>query len=358
MATIVHVGNFPFGLRPGFQHGVAVKLSNGMIRNGHLVLSFSDRDIARAKSFLGHRTFGRSGANGALEAFCRLHRPDVLLLGHADIIDSTTVHSIRAHLPRLKVAQWSVDTLSNPDNVRRLRAKIPHMDVTFVSTAGAPLQALGAAKYRVAFLPNPVDLSIERGMNHLAVQLDYDVLYACGNPARPPRLICGQEWNMDDFVRKLLSELPHVRPLLGGLLGRPHLTGAAYQSSLESAALGLNISCRPDHFLYSSDRIAQLVGNGVAVLIERATGYDKIFTDKEMVFFSSFDELVDQIDRLVKDPARRQAIAAAGRKRYIELFNERAVAAYLLDVIFERTAPDDIIKRSMLVGFPEVSITV
>ncbi len=338
--TIVHVGHFPFGLRPGFQHGVAVKLSNGLIRNGHLVLNFSDRDIARARAPFGSRKLGVTPANAALLEFCRHHRPDVLLLGHADVILPATIADIRAALPAIRIAQWNVDPLFEPDNVRRIAGKFAVVDATFVSTAGAPLDALCAGGRRVAFLPNPADVSIERGRADLAEHPGHDLFYACGHPSRPLRLICGQEWDMEAFIRAILARLPRLRPCLGGLLGRPHLTGAAYQAALEDCAIGLNVSRRPDHFLYSSDRIAQLAGNGLVVLMERATGYDTVFSDAEMAFFASFDELIGQIELLTADPAARRAMATAGRARYLALFNERAVAARLLDVLFDRLASE------------------
>ncbi len=338
--TIVHVGTFPFGLRPGFQHSVSVKLSNGLIRNGHLVLNFSDRDVARARSLLGSRKLGRRPANAALIAFCEHHRPDVLLLGHADVIDPATITTVRGRLPGLKVAQWNVDPLFEPDNVRRLKSKQPVVDATFVSTSGQSMRALRDGGYQVAFLPNPTDISIERGRCDLVRSLPHDLFYACGDPARPPRLICGQEWNMTDFLNMLLPRLPAVRPLLGGLLGHKKLTGASYQTALESCAMGLNISRRPDDELYSSDRIAQMTGNGQVVLIERATGYGEIFSDTEMAFFSSVDELVDVILRLAADPDRRCAIATAGRSRYHALFNERLVAQRILNVLLHDADPD------------------
>ncbi len=339
--TIVHAGNFPFGLKPGFQHGVAVKLSNGLIRNGHLVLNFSDRDVARARALFGARKLGRAPANAALLAFCRHHQPDVLLLGHADVIAADTVQRIRDALPGLLVAQWNVDPLFEPDNVRRIQGKLAVVDATFVSTAGPPMAALRAGGRRVAFLPNPADVSIERGRCDLSDTLAHDLFYACGHPSRPLRTICGREWDMEDFIRTLLGRLPGLRPVLGGLLGRPHLVGAGYQAALESCALGLNVSRRPDHFLYSSDRIAQLAGNGLVVLMERATGYGEIFAEDEMGFFSSFDELVARIGELTADPARRRAVATAGRARYLALFNERAVAARLLDILTGASDADE-----------------
>jgi hypothetical protein len=191
----------------------------------------------------------------------------------------------------------------------------------------------------VGFLPNPVDLSIESGENHLRADLPFDLFYACGNPA-DLRDVGGKAWNMDDFGRALTAALPKLRPRWVGLMGQPLLGGAAYQDAIESAAIGLNISRRTRQLLYSSDRIAHLAGNGLAVVIERATGYDRLFSDDEMGFFSSFDELVALIDRLAGDPQRRMAVAAAGRAKYHALFNEQRVAAYVLDVALGRLQPE------------------
>ena len=108
---------------------------------------------------------------------------------------------------------------------------------------------------------------------------------------------------------------------------------------LNALADTLNISRRSDQLLYSSDRLAHLAGNGLAVMIERSTGYDQLFSDDEMAFFSSFDEMVAAIDRLARDPAHRMAVAAAGRARYHDLFNERRVAQYALEVALDRLDP-------------------
>ena len=339
--TVVHVSGFPFGLRDGFQHSVGMKLSNGLIRNGHLVLNFSDRDVARAKSLFGSRTLGVGPANASLLRFCRFHAPDMLLLGHADVIRPATLAAIRAALPNIRIAQYNVDPLFEPDNIRRLSSKFDVVDASFATTAGEHLAALRDGGRRVvSFMPNPVDLSIERGQNHRRDRLDYDVFYACGHPSRPLRRICGRDWDMEAFFHTLEPRLPDCRMRLGGLLGHAKLGGAAYQAALESAALGLNVSRRADHYLYSSDRVAQLAGNGLVVLMERMTGYGDLFTNDEMGFFSTFDELVDLIGGLIADPARRMRMAAAGRARYHALFNERAVAAHLCAVLFGERDPE------------------
>jgi spore maturation protein CgeB len=119
-------------------------------------------------------------------------------------------------------------------------------------------------------------------------------------------------------------------------MGYPALRGAAYQRALEQAAIGLNISRQASELLYSSDRLAQMIGNGQAVAIERATGYDRLFTERQMIFFDSVEELARRLRILIHDVPERQAIAAAGWERYFSLFNERAIAEYIVDVAFDR----------------------
>ena len=98
--------------------------------------------------------------------------------------------------------------------------------------------------------------------------------------------------------------------LTPGVGGAPQVAGAKYQRALESAAIGLNVSKRNDVFLYSSDRLAQLAGNGLAVLIDRATGYESLLAEGEFVYFSSLDELLDKLARLTGDSAYRRRVAA------------------------------------------------
>jgi hypothetical protein len=339
VVLIVHAANFSIRPKGAFQNNVERKLTNGLIRNGHQVVPFSDRETAMAGSPFGATRAGGLGyANRALADVCLAIEPDVLILGQSDVVRPQTVADLRRRLPAMRVVQWSVDALFEPGNMERLSRNLPIADVTLVTTAGDALAPLARPGKRLGFLPNPVDASIERGENHLKAELPFDLFYACGNPA-DLREVGGRAWNMDDFARALNQALPSLKPRWVGLMGQPALGGVAYQQAIESAGLGLNVSRRTGQFLYSSDRLAHLAGNGLAVLIERSSGYDHLFTDDEMAFFTTFDELVGQIDRLVKDPTRRMALAAAGRARYHDLFNEQRVAAYLLDVALDRLAP-------------------
>lgn len=336
---ILHVGNFGSRAKGAFLHSVAPKLSRGLVRAGHAVVDFSDRDAARAGSLLGNRKLGIGAANRALTRLVHDMQPALLLLGHADTIRAETLAALRRAFPAMRVLQWNVDPLFEPDNVARLRGKIDVVDATLVSTAGEALRAVARPGMRLGFLPNPVDFSIESGRADLQADLPHDMFYACGHPRSPLRTAFGQDWDMDIFLAELRRQVPGLRAKLAGPEGQPNLAGAPYQAALESCATGLNLSRRQDALLYSSDRIAHMAGNGLAVLIDRATGYDRLFTAGQMGFFASMEELAALLRRLIADPAARQAMAQAGRARYHALFNETRVAEYVLDVAFDRLDP-------------------
>jgi hypothetical protein len=223
-------------------------------------------------------------------------------------------------------------------NIHEILAKKDVVDATLATTAGETLKRIYVPGKKLGFMPNPVDFSIESGRNHERRDLPFDLFYACGNE-NDPRFVCGRNWTSAELIAHIACAAPQVRILSPGVRGQPHLAGGKYQRALESATIGLNVSRRNDLFLYSSDRLAQLVGNGLAVLIDRATGYESLLAENEFVYFSSLEELLDKLDRLISDPAHRQRVAAAGRARYHELFNERVVARYIVDVAFDRWDP-------------------
>jgi hypothetical protein len=236
----------------------------------------------------------------------------------------------------MRVVQWNVDPIFEPGNVARLRRKLDVVDATLVSTAGEALAPLARRGMLLGFLPNPVDFSIESGAAHLAADLPYDVFYACGNPRRPQRRLFGRDWNMDEFFREFANRAPDLRFFLPGVFrgAEGQVAGWRYQMALEQCAMGLNASRRTDVQLYSSDRLAQMIGNGLLILMDRAAGYDRLFEPHEMAFYATFDELVAMARRMAAEPAERMAMAAAGRARYHTLFNETLVARYVIDVAF------------------------
>ena len=350
MAKIIHVANFsPKTKGSSFFHAPAVKLTNGLIRNGHAVVTFSDRDVARASSLLGHRKFGIRGANDKLRDLCREVQPHLLLLGHADVIRPDNIADIRRELPAIRVLQWNVDAGFEPDNIRRISSKLEVVDATLVTTAGKALQPLWRKDKLLGFMPNAVDYSIESGRAHEHADLPYDLLYGFGNPWLA-RFVAGKDYPMENLLQIIEQGVPGLRLRIAGMRGFPYLRSAAYEEALATSACGISIGRRNDVYLYASDRLAHMCGNGMAILIDRATGYGDFFSDKEFSFFATAGELIENLRKLIADKPYRQALAAAGRARYHALFNEQIVARYIMEVAFGTLRESDYIWPTLFKG--------
>lgn len=329
--TILHVANFSDRPKGAGFAALQYKLTNGLVRGGHNVVTFSDREVARASTPLLSRPFGRRGANRRLLALARALGPDVVLFGHADTILPETVAALRDLLPGVRMAQWNVDALFDPDNVARILSKAALLDWTFVTTGGALARQLAGHGVNVAFLPNAVDASIERHRAFEREDQPWDVFYAAGSPTLL-RHHCGVWRTTVDIVAGLRRDLPHRRFLTPGI-GLPHLEGSACLAAMASARVGLNISRRNDVPLYSSDRMAHLAGNGLLVVTERASGFDALFAEDEMAFFGAGDDLAAMLERFLADDHGRRAVARRGWLAYHRMFGATRVAAYVMDVL-------------------------
>ncbi|UMM63470.1 glycosyltransferase [Aristophania vespae] len=329
---ILHVGDFFHSLkkRSVSQLSVGGKLSNGLIRNGHHVINFSYRDISRAKGFFNSHYLGRHAMWRALKNSIKSFSPDILILGHGYSIPPEIITDVKDKNPGIIIIQWNIDALFVEQNLKNIKERHQVVDASFISTAGKQLRLLLGDRGIIGFLPNPVDMSVERGRNFSVNALPYDIFYSCGNPDRL-RDICGKKWQMDDFCSALEKELPQkTKFAYAGVKGHPYKSGVSYTHLLENSAIGLNISRKADHYLYSSDRLAHMIGNGQLVAIERQVGYDQIFSDDEMIFFNSFDELIDKLKFYTNHTEVRQKCARKGWEHYSQIFNERNVADYMI----------------------------
>lgn len=334
---ILHIGYFSLTPKPPGYLGTATKISNGLVANGHYVLNFSDRDVARGLSPINSRKSGAKRANRYLLDVIKSFCPDLILLGHADVISNETLAQIRLQHPTIRVAQWNVDPLFDGNNVKRLRDRSPHVDGTFCTTDGPLLTNLIGPNAVVRFIPNPSDYRIERFKNFEKVRsaLTYDLFYAAGNP-NLERHYAGIYERTGDVADSIKQCIPNLRCSFPGCDSNP-VTGNEYETLLSKSAMGLNINRRNENYLYSSDRIAHLMGNGILTFIDRATGYSDIFSDTEVAFFSSKDELHDLIDVFRTNDDRRKGYAKNGWKKYHRLFDAKYVAKYIVDVTFQST---------------------
>lgn len=268
--------------------------------------------------------------------------PDLILFGHADTIRPGTLEELREALPGVKLAQWNVDPLFEEDNVDRIKSKIGLVDHTFVTTAGPMLEKLGEAKYPVSFMPNLVDPSIERFRNFTKQgdELPIDLFYAAGNPLQP-RSHGGTYGTTEELIQKIQENCPEIRFETPGC-GSPIISRKNYELALMRSSMGLNISRRNDVHLYSSDRIAHIVGNGILAFVDRATGYADFFGEDGFGFYSTEEELFDKVKFFKSHDLARQQTARKGWEAYHREFDCRIVTEYMIDRILGNDISPDI----------------
>ena len=152
---ILHITNFNERLDGRLFFNTGRRINNGFIRQGHSVLGFSDRDIQRYyksyKDFKGAKTL-----NDKLKKTCYNYKPDLIVLGHADLISADQLLELRKDYPNTKFAQWFLDPLNKngPDferNKERILDKINVVDTTFLTTSPKVLKFLQNKKYSDSF---------------------------------------------------------------------------------------------------------------------------------------------------------------------------------------------------------------
>ena len=99
--------------------------------------------------------------------------------------------------------------------------------------------------------------------------------------------------------------------------------------------MALNLSQGKPLKFYSSDRIAQLIGNGILTFVERDTELNRIFSDKEVVFYSNLGDLSKKIKKYSENDSLRIKVSRAGYSKYHKYMNSNIVAEYMINKIFK-----------------------
>ena len=138
------------------------------------------------------------------------------------------------------------------------------------------------------------------------------------------------------FLKDLQNKTPNIKFDIYGIDKVQPIWADHYFKTISNAKMGLNLSRGDAIKYYSSDRITQIVGNGLVCLIDEKTKYRNFFNDKEMVFYSSLSDLSEKIIKISSDDKLRKKIAKEGKRKYMKYFNSDLVSRYIIDKTLER----------------------
>ena len=202
---ILHVTNFNERHNGRLFYNTGKRINNGFIRLNHSVLEFSDRDIVSYYRNLNDLNGSKKLNNKLLEVISN-YVPDIIILGHADLIKIETLQYIKKNYPNIKMAQWFLDRMDDQwkHNRKRFLDKIDLMDANFCTTD--PKYLNFNKKYKIFYLPNPVDKSFETLENYKNKSFNNDVFFAMSHGVHRGVLKKGKFDKREDFIKQTYKD--------------------------------------------------------------------------------------------------------------------------------------------------------
>ena len=330
---ILHVANFSTHKYGTSFYSTDRKISAGLIQNGHFVYDFSYRDVSRNESVFKTTKFGTNTVNKKLLETCDHLCPHLLLLGHSELIKAATLETVKQRHPDIKIGLWYVDPLFNQERTRHILDRLKSIDVFFATTSGNYLQEYATKTATAAFIPNIVEAAIESSQAFVNSTFDHDFIF-CGRDSSVPE--------RRQFLQNLQKEAEkEMRCAFKGCLGNGFVSGYKYLHLLSRAKMGLNISRRNDVALYSSDRLAQLTGNGLLTFCPEIPDMELLFSENEIVYFKNLDDLLAKLIYFHRHPEEGRRIAEQGWQRAHSSYSAGRVTRYMLERLFDQPLSSD-----------------
>ena len=222
-------------------------------------------------------------------------------------------------------SEWKV-------NKSRFLDKLDVTDCNFCTTDPNTLSF--KKENNIFFIPNPVDISFEKLHNYRKEHFNNDVFFAMSHGVHRGILKKGKYDKRESFMDSLIMKTPDVRFDLYGMENKQPVWADNFINAISQSKMGINLSQGKPVKYYSSDRLAQLVGNGLLVLVDKKTQFTDFFTDKELIFYKNIDDLSEKILKYSRDNIERSKIAKKGRDKYFKYFNSTLVAEYIINKTF------------------------
>ena len=330
---ILHVTNFNERHNGRLFYNTGKRINNGLIRLGHSVLEFSDRDIVSYYRSIKDLN-GSNKLNQKLIDVISNYVPNIIILGHADLIKFETLKFIKKNYPQTKIVQWFLDRMDSKwkINKKRFLDKIDIMDASFCTTDPKSLKF--PVEHNIFFMPNPVDESFERLHNYKYANFNNDVFFAMSHGVHRGVLKSGKFDERENFINNVMKRSPNIRFDLYGMNNKQPIWADNFINAISQCKIGINLSQGSAAKYYSSDRFSQLIGNGLLVMVDEKTKFGNFFKEDEIVLYKNSSDLSEKIERYSNNDTLRKKTAKKGRDKYFKYFNSTIVADFIIKKTF------------------------
>jgi len=335
LLKIMHITNFNERFNGRLHYNTGRRINNGFIRNNHNVLTLSDRDIIHNYKNFRDLKGSKSLENKILETFNNF-KPDLVVMGHADRVQRSTLEIIKSINKDLKISQWFLDPLSKygPDHINnknRILDKIDLIDQTFLTTDPKSLPFHLPNSH---FIPNPCDHSFEILKNY-EKDCSFDVFFAMSHGVHRGQLKRGKQDHREIFINNLIKKCPKILFDIYGMNNVQPIWADQFINRISNSYMGINLSRGKPIKYYSSDRIAQVIGNGLLTFIDKKTYLSDFFSNDEIIFYNDINDLVYKLHKFKKDKKTGKKIAKKGRDKYFKYFNSNIISDYIIAKTFD-----------------------
>ena len=332
---ILHIGNFDEkNDHRLFNISIANKISKGFIRNSHDTINFSYRDFISKKLIKN-----LSSLDNKIYNIAENYKPDLIVLGHNNILQSNTIDKIKSKL-NTKFALWYEDHLikggpNAQSNLSLIERNQDLIDQYFVTTHPDPIKTK-IPKNKMNFMPIPADENIENLEIYKTNNRFKDLFFALSHGVNYGKL---KKRNIDDreiFLNTLIEKNKKFTFNILGYADEQPKWNYQFYKEIAKCKMALNLSRGRAMKYYSSNRIASLVANGIMTFIDNKVGYSKFFNDNEMGFYKNAEDLLNQMDKLHGNMNKINKISKNGKRRYFSIFNNLIVADYIISKTFNK----------------------
>jgi len=178
-------------------------------------------------------------------------------------------------------------------------------------------------------MPNPCDPSFEILKNY-KTECQNDVFFAVSHGVHRGQLKRGKFDRRETFINKLKKKNKKIIFDIYGMNNIQPVWGDMFINAISNSSMAINLSRGDPVKYYSSDRIAQLMGNGLLTFIDQKTCFNDFFSKDEIIFYKDLNDLSYKLNKYKKDYKIAKKIAKNGRNAYLKRFNSMIVSDFIL----------------------------
>ena len=331
---ILHIANFNENSDGRLFYSFANKLNTGFIKNNHIVENINDRSYLKLSRSILNPFNNIDKFNNKILNTLKNFSPNLLLIGHVFNIKKDIFYYCKQN--NIKICSWYIDSVSkeflNKNKKQKFLSNLKFVDKCFLTSSP---KIFKNNKYftKIKFIPNPVDSSIDHFKNFENVNFNFDIFSAISHGQNRGILKRGKFDEREKFIKDLIYNLPQLKFASFGMDNLEPIWGVNYYNYLSKSKMAINISRGSYQNLYSSDRISSLVGNGLLVFINKKTKFEKLFTNKELVFFNNKKDLISKINYFSSNDKSRVKFAKSAYNKYHKHMNNKVISDYILDSV-------------------------